>query len=634
MLSISFFHFPAIPIPFQNLSRESVFRTLSKHQKATQVGLAAIGLLSLYFGIQKASIITTKMGVLSLVVSYKLPKIINEFFTSPKILIQRLHTWHESLPDRDLGKDEALSRIEAFIKNPRQTKLDLSDLSISSLPDIFDSLIFNKPKSLDLSNTRISTLPVGFNSPNLEDLYLERTQITSLPKNFTPPNLKILHLNRTEITRLPVGFNPPSLTHLGLSNTAITSLPESFSPPNLEVLYLWGTQITSLPVGFNPYKLKSIDLSDTAITSLPAGFNPPNLQVLSLSSTPITSLPDHFSPPNLQALDLERTQITSLPESILDLPNTCTVYLTISNFSNAVQGQIQRATDQEGYTGPDFEYDIQGASVSTSASLKEALTKVLKASEVDNQSPSQFKILTTQTEKTKQDDMKTWLDRLCHTASAKSAGRKVFFRSIVDTLHLAENDPEFKSLFHSVVKGATETCGDRVALSALHLDIQSQLNRIETTKSKEVYKFLVHTIYTMDFLEKRASEIIPTLRLTDPLEVYLGLPVKLREEFNISINTKDMLYFSCGGLTEAHLTQARSDLHQALKDQEKIVAFLIGQPKWIEALSHTSGEALAQAKSQRDADGVDPSRAVEALQTYEESLKNLSLETLKERSIF
>ena len=66
-----------------------------------------------------------------------------------------------------------------------------------------------------------------------------------------------------------------------------------------------------------------------------------------------------------------------------------------------------------------------------------------------------------------------------------------------------------------------------------------------------------------------------------------------------------MLYFACGGLTEEHLTQARSDLHQALQNQEKIVDFLIGQPKWIEALSHISGEALAQAKNQRDEDAAD-----------------------------
>ena len=123
----------------------------------------------------------------------------------------------------------------------------------------------------------------------------------------------------------------------------------------------------------------------------------------------------------------------------------------------------------------------------------------------------------------------------------------------------------------------------------MHIAIDERTQEIVGQVSREAYA-LVNTVYTMVFLEKRASEIIPTLRLTDPLEVYLGLPVKLREEFNISINTEDMLYFACGGLNEAHLTQARNDLRGALKDQEKIVDFLIGQPKWIEALSHISGE--------------------------------------------
>ena len=385
MSSISFARFPTIPIPFQNLSRESVFRTLSKHQKATQVGLAAIGLLSLYFGIQKSSMIATGMGVLSLGLSYKLPKIINTFFTSPKILIQRVNAWHQSFPHSDLGKDEALSRIKAFIENPSQTNLDLSGLKIPSLPEIFDSSIFERLESLDLSGTQITSLPENFNPPNLEWLYLHETAITSLSLGFSPPNLKKLYLSKTPITSLPAGFNPPNLETLNLHGTQITSLPENFNPPNLEWLYLSYTPITTLPVGFSPPNLKKLHLSKTQITSLPAGFNPPYLECLYLSETQITSLPagfnppyleclylsetlisslpDNFNPPNLKMLDLARTQITSLPDSILDLPNWCTVYLTISNFSNAVQGQIRQAAAQE--TGPHFSYHIQDRSVST-----------------------------------------------------------------------------------------------------------------------------------------------------------------------------------------------------------------------------------------------------------------------------
>jgi hypothetical protein len=136
MSSISFVPLPNIPRPFQALSRESVFRTLSQHQKATQVGLSFIGLLSLYFGIRKPSIIATSMGVLSLGVSYKLPKIINAFFTSNDLDAVTESLKRSDVLIRDFGSGKPSSGLyQEAIKKGTSRAVSISNIRLLTGPD-------------------------------------------------------------------------------------------------------------------------------------------------------------------------------------------------------------------------------------------------------------------------------------------------------------------------------------------------------------------------------------------------------------------------------------------------------------------------------------------------------------------
>ena len=98
---------------------------------------------------------------------------------------------------------------------------------------------------------------------------------------------------------------------------------------------------------------------------------------------------------------------------------------------------------------------------------------------------------------------------------------------------------------------------------------------------------MVNGLYALDTLETYAHNIVPTLPGTDPIEVYLGLPVKFKDEFNIPIAIADMLYFACSGLKDEHIENAREALKENLEDEGKVLDFLVEQPKWLEALEAT-----------------------------------------------
>ncbi len=60
-----------------------------------------------------------------------------------------------------------------------------------------------------------------------------------------------------------------------------------------------------------------------------------------------------------------------------------------------------------------------------------------------------------------------------------------------------------------------------------------------------------------------------------------------------------MLYFGCSGLTERHLEQARSNVRENLADEDKLLDFLIDQPKWLETLTRNAGGEIAEAKRRK-----------------------------------
>ncbi|QZA58699.1 leucine-rich repeat domain-containing protein [Candidatus Rhabdochlamydia porcellionis] len=103
--------------------------------------------------------------------------------------------------------EEAKQRIFEFFNNNQETdKLLLSDLYLTSLPDIFHFEPFkSKLARLDISYNNLIILPESFgNLQALTRLNLSHNQLTGLPESFAClTTLKYLNLSHNNFTMLP-----------------------------------------------------------------------------------------------------------------------------------------------------------------------------------------------------------------------------------------------------------------------------------------------------------------------------------------------------------------------------------------------------------------------------------------------
>lgn len=76
-------------------------------------------------------------------------------------------------------------------------------------------------------------------------------------------------------------------------------------------------------------------------------------------------------------------------------------------------------------------------------------------------------------------------------------------------------------------------------------------------------------------LETIARNKIPTLSFFDELKVYLGYPIKLKQQLDIPIDAQGMLYFSCSVLKPKDLQEAKDFVLSKQENKKSILSFLL-----------------------------------------------------------
>ena len=100
------------------------------------------------------------------------------------------HITHLHLPGNHLSE---IPQDLLLLKDTLES-LDLSDCTISSIPDFF--IHFKQLRNLELSNTLISKLPDNFGDLcSLESLTLKSTLLTNLPASFRQLQVDIYHVS-------------------------------------------------------------------------------------------------------------------------------------------------------------------------------------------------------------------------------------------------------------------------------------------------------------------------------------------------------------------------------------------------------------------------------------------------------
>lgn len=600
------------------------------------------------------------------------PKPVLTIEQQSKLIENILQDWVKEQKNNSLYYQEAATRIILFLRDPDTNELDLSELNLEQLPNIFHLAPINtKLESLNLTSNYLKSLPPGFsqlkslkeldlNYNNFETFPLEICKIITLdflklignalrelPSEISQLRaLKTLGLNRNNFEKLPLAVcSIKSLENLYLFGCGLTELPPEIGQlTSLKKLYLGGEYLgmrraasnslrTLPPEITNLTQLEVLDLTFNSFERLPPQICQLNsLKELDLAlNLQLEELPMAIAQlRSLTRLDLSNTVIRRLPQEILQLPQGCDVELP-SSLSNAVLVRLREATQQTGYSGPTFNYSMH--EVPSEEKTIEELFEQLFA--IAGKTPIEFAALRQDPEKAGQ--LRAWLSHLSYAADFKSGGafQKSFVNRIFEYLTLAENDPKFREdVFFPFIKDASKTCGDRVTLSVMHLGIQFQLATMDIKDMKKVADFLAKGVWAVSLLEEVARNKVSTLRFCDEITIYLGYPVKLREKLELPIDVKDMLYFSLGNysaLTQEDLDIAEEYVKAKLGNKEEFHALLIDQPTWQKSLEANFGNRMAALERAKAAAQKVKSPDYAAIdKEYKKGLLELTREALGE----
>lgn len=259
--------------------------------------------------------------------------------------------------------------FSSFIEDSRSKALSFENLSISSLPDVFDCEPFcSGLERLYICDTHLSELPPTITKLKaLRILELNDTPLQNLPGDIGELEaLELLDITRTELSSLPEGISRlKRLKNLFAMQIRLRVLPEQFCDlESLESVSLYDSMLESLPANFGRLKkLRELDLAHTNIESLPASFfQLPMLETVDLSSTNISELPKEFE--NMRHLkDLflcEMIHLEYLPNSLFCLSEDLTVDVDGIPFSPEYLARIREEIEHPDYQGPTFKNLSEG----------------------------------------------------------------------------------------------------------------------------------------------------------------------------------------------------------------------------------------------------------------------------------
>lgn len=297
--------------------------------------------------------------------------------------------------------------------------------------------------------------------------------------------------------------------------------------------------------------------------------------------------------------------------------------LNNNNFSSQEVERILNITQEPGYNGPRIIISIQD---SMNGLEKDSDILIGELYNIAKLPQKQLHLADSL-------ELKSWLNRISEVPEFSSeANKQILAKKVLGILEEARVNPSFKEVFYGIIMDASETCGDRVALSVLHLDIQHRLENMDLSDMPKLASFLSNGVWTLDLLEKCARNKVETLEGVDEIETYLAYPIYLKEALDIPIVQENMLYFRCSGLTEEDLQEAKNFVLEHRNNEEKQLEFLLSQKKWIEALRVNHPEEMKQIETEREdlanQENLDVEGYARIQKEYNAKLLNLSREIL------
>ena len=550
--------------------------------------------------------------------------------------------------ERDISDDQKYKRNQAASRiidaaEWRQDSLDLSQLSLSSLPSKIGNL--RNLRNLELGNNQLTSLPpeIG-NLRNLWYLDLRNNQLPSLPPEIRNlRNLSYLNLGSNRLTSLPPQIgNLRNLRHLDLYNNELTSLPPEIGNfRNLENLILSTNRLPFLPPQIrNLRNLLNLNLGSNRLTSLPPEIgNLRNLQYLTLSSNQLTSLPPQIgnleyltelllggnlltSLPDeigqlmqLRHLHLENNHLTDLPLSLLELTGNLSIRAEQNRFSPATAQSIQNRRNEihnrDRARGPNILLSIRDANDQPALSLEQAIDFWVQ--QFNSKLPVNLKQTVTFKPLFSDEDsllsalekgyLQAFLQKLPNISDFRNSPDKVI-RKVIRMLEEAISNEKFRKKLSSLLLDASSSCGDRATYYLNKIELYQRLLCNPSNTPKEFANQLIG-MQRAALLENIAKTISMQRGFGDEMEILLYFQLKLKKTLNLPISTENMLYAGMArGITDEDLEPVAKYILDNTRSPEQI-GTILSNPKeivdgWIWWLITTHPDLLPQIALQNE----------------------------------
>lgn len=482
--------------------------------------------------------------------------------------------------------------------------LTFYNYKLRSLPDIFSYLPFRRLTSLVLSGCFLQQLPNSFSQ--LEELTLLELATNELEE--VPPAISCL----------------TNLAELDLSENRLKKLPDNLDLPYLESLNLEQNGFEELPniISQFPY-LSDLQISKNNLRTLPEHFHwPKNLALLSLGDNKLSRLPEELIRlKKLSELFLYRNEFTHISSLLSKFAQNVHIHVDGNQFPEEEVQRIIELTSSPNYRGP----VIEGLSVEEEyeSELEEEEEEIYDKLHTLAELPPQLF-----TNLPHSAILQTWLNRLFSTADFRIVGnKKAIAQTVVSILKEANDNEEYRHVFLRILEEASETCGDRVALSLLHLDLAYQIRKVDLTDMEALTNLLIRGVWVIDLLEKQARQKVATLRGVDEIETYLAYPIKLKEMLKIPITLQDMRYFECSALTDEDIYKAYIQILRQINCREACLTFLSKQDEWQRAIALNYPQEWQQLKKEKEQaieEAYLPEDYVKIHEEFITKIKNLS----------
>ncbi|ECG8514085.1 hypothetical protein DLR11_07275 [Salmonella enterica subsp. salamae] len=533
---------------------------------------------------------------------------------------------HDAPPGNKERREKALQQLRA-LKKSGESRLDLHDLDLTSLPPLPDgitelnvrgnslsALPDNLPASLeilDVSYNELSIMPERLPA-GLRELTLHKNTLTKLPEDL-PQGLEVLNVSKNKLTRLPETL-PEKLRKLYVDENSITDLPATL-PPGLKELHVKSNRLKALPdilpnglkklfVAFNdlthlperlPSRLKELNVSSNQLTTLPETL-PSGLKELNVSGNPLTALPE-ILPSGLKELNVSVNQLTALPETLpsgLKELNASDNQLTtlpeaLPSGLETLNVESNPLTTLPECIVSDLHATIFADGNRLSERAMQRLQELMSADDYEGSRVvfSMRRPSATRTIQPLHQAVRNWLpfheaekwrafetntnaeafsgflDYLLETQNAKNPGFMAEVSALL--MRLADDDALREKAFAITIE-ATERCEDRVTYTYHSIQCALLIYDIEKGDFDSRLSELItlgREVFRLQQIEQIAQEKVRRMYLVDPIEVFLGYQNCLRDVFELKTVTKEMRFFKVSGLTRTDLQQAEERIKKA-----------------------------------------------------------------------